>query len=89
MSNPDLVHLIDPQSSNVTLVETLTSGHTSFAYFCINFIHSANTRYFGCREIGGNHNQEFWIERLSIQEYGGNSGVMINMTILKFTGDTP
>mgnify|MGYP003115542690 CR=1 FL=1 len=79
----------DALSSNPTVIESLGTSEDGWAYYGLNFIHSANTRYFGVREIGGSHNQEFWVEKLSVKEFNTGTGIMTNMSITDFEGDTP
>ncbi len=75
-------------SSDVTTIESLDDYESNWAYYGVDFVHTANTRYFGIRELGS-QNQEFYIERLSIREYNIGTGVMTNMSVDDLEGDTP
>ena len=69
-------------------LESVDDYETGWAYYGVDFVHTANTRYFGIRELGS-QNQEFYIERLSIREYNIGTGVMTNMSVDDLEGDTP
>lgn len=82
-------------SGDSVLIETLGTSETGWAYYGFVFEHTSaagdqgSTEFFGVREGGGSNNAEFWVSELSIKEVGGNAGVMTNMSINDFEGDTP
>ena len=76
-------------------IETLGTSETGWAFYGTVFIHTSSqaaqgsTEWFGAREAGSNNDAEFYISELSIVEIGGNAGVMTNMSLDDFEGDTP
>tara|TARA_R110002012_G_scaffold306381_1_gene511054 strand:- start:320 stop:1546 length:1227 start_codon:yes stop_codon:yes gene_type:complete len=82
-------------SGDSVLIETLGTSETGWAYYGFVFEHTSatgdqgSTEWFGAREGGGSNNAEFWVSELSIKEVGGTAGVMTNMSINDFEGDTP
>ena len=76
-------------NANPTVIETIHPSESGWAFYGLNFIYTANTRYFGVREIGDNHNQSFYVSELSVKEFNTGTGVMTNMSLDDFEGDTP
>ena len=71
-------------SDDLTWTVENTSFQTHEGYFLCG--HATNC-YFRCRDFGSG--EIAWIDNLSLQEVGGNAGVMQNMDIGDFEGDTP
>ena len=47
---------------------------TTFTEYTATFVHSANTRYFGVKETGSNHNGTYYIDSFYVKEVGVASG---------------
>ena len=71
-------------------IATLTSSDTTFQTYTAYFIHNdTTTRYFGARETSGSDDGGLYLDNLSIKELNGNAGIMQNMALNSFKGDTP
>lgn len=56
--------------SNYITIETLVNTDTTFATHTVTFKHSANTRYFGCREWSAFNDGGVYFDTLSIKRSG-------------------
>ena len=82
-------------SGDYMTIEQVSNAEPGWAFYGTGFLHTSetgdqgSTEHFGIRENGAPDDAEFYISELSIKEVSGNPGVMKNMTITDFTGDTP
>ena len=71
-------------------IATLISSDTTFQTYTAYFVHNdTTTRYFGARETAGSDDGGLYLDNLSIKEFNGNAGIMLNMDTNAFKGDTP
>ena len=97
--DPAVIRIADSSnldaSGDYMTLEQVGTSETGWAFYGTVFLHTSetgdqgSTEHFGIRENGSPDDAEFYISELSIKEVSGNPGVMKNMTITDFTGDTP